>query len=104
MLATTPGEDDPRVVVLESVSLNRKNSLILSFTAWSKRTPVEFSEFGLDQVPMNSAMPFAASSNPFGTGYVFSNWFRGEGALVRKAASGTKLAAAGCGAVKRSPS
>ena len=58
----------PRVAELEVVSLKRKKSLSLSFTTWSNRTLVEFSEPGLDQLPMYWAIPFAASSIPFGLG------------------------------------
>ena len=36
---------------------NRKKILIFSFTTWSKRTLVELSELGLDQLAMYSAKP-----------------------------------------------
>src|SRR5947207_2320792 len=55
----TPLEEAPpsRNAALEVVSLNRKKSLTLSFTTWSKRTLVELIELGLDQVAMYSAKP-----------------------------------------------
>ncbi len=78
--------------------LNRKNSLSFSFTTWSNRALVELSEFGLDQLPINWAIP-SPKFNPFalGSGKAFSALFRGAGALARNAASGTKLAVAACG-------
>ena len=41
---------DPRLAVLDGVSLNRKKSRSLSLTAWSKRTLTESSELGFDQL------------------------------------------------------
>src|SRR5260370_31692140 len=118
MDAALPGA--PRFAKLDEVSLNRKKSLSLSLTAWSKRTLVESSELGLDQLPMNWPNPFAAFSSPLGlgTGNAFMTGRRpvpagflpapgpdeGPAPVPRIQRSGTKPAEAACGLAKRSPS
>ena len=66
----SPGpENNPKIAELEKVLLKRKNNRVLSLITWSNRTLVESMELGLDQLPMNWATPFAASSSgAFGVG------------------------------------
>src|ERR1700722_3900580 len=101
---------------LDVVSLNRKKSRSLSFTAWSKRTLVESIDAGLDQLPKNWPNPFLASSTPLGLGNgnaliavrtALAAGFLPDGqapiALMQR--SGTKMSLlAACGAVRRNPS